>query len=302
MLARNSTVDRLARLVVLGAGVWLAASPAPAQMQAHRILTSSAVVDGTGEQPMRWPVAIAAASDDEFAVADAWRPRLLVYRRVGASWTLERAVALPATPAALAHDGRRYLIALRGRSELAVVESDGSLGRRPLAKSVVPGALAALPNGALLVWDAASGRFLELRGDEMLVRGSSAETVTALTADGAAGWWAAIGEAGEVRRFDREGRLLATWKVPAERPIPAWPAGLAAEPAGRLFVLDRHGNRVVALDGEGQLAGVGSGRGWEPGLLMLPSGLARLPGGDLLVADQGNGRAQSFAVVGGVGR
>ncbi|HLF57528.1 MAG TPA: hypothetical protein VI942_11840 [Thermoanaerobaculia bacterium] len=304
MLALTSRPWPARALVAVAICLWGVAAVAPAQVQANRILTSSAVVDGTKEEPLRWPVALAAASDDEFAVADAWKSRLLVFRRVGASWSLERAIALPATPVAAAHDGRRYLVALRGRDELAVVDAaaGGGVDRRALPKSVVPGALAALPGGALLVWDAASGRLLELRGDEVAVRQTIDETVTALASDGADGYWVAIGEAGEVRRYDRVGRELARWRVPADGPVPAWPAGLAAEVGGRLFVLDRHGHRVVALDSDGRLAGVGSGRGWEPGLLMLPKGLVRLAGGDLLVGDQGNGRVQSFAIVGGIGR
>jgi hypothetical protein len=290
--------------LALAAAGWLGAtSLASAQVQANRVLTSSAVVDGTREEPLRWPVALAAASADEFAVADAWKPRLLVYRRVGASWSLARAAALSAAPVALAHDGRRYLVALRGTSELATLEGAGaaSVGRRKLPSTVAPGALAALSDGSLLVWDASSGRLLELRGDEVVVRQTIVGTVSALVGDGTGGYWLAVGEAGEVRRYDATNRELARWSVPGEGPTPAWPSGLAVEPAGRLFVADRHGHRVVALDGEGRMVGVGSGRGWERGLLMFPVGLARLSTGELAIGDLGNGRVQTFEVLGEAG-
>jgi len=39
---------------------------------------------------------------------------------------------------------------------------------------------------------------------------------------------------------------------------------------------------------------LGSRRGWDPGLLNKPAGLAWIPAGGLLVADLGNGRAQTF--------
>ena len=76
--------------------------------------------------------------------------------------------------------------------------------------------------------------------------------------------------------------------------MPAWPTGLAAEPGGNLLVVDRHAGRVLVLDANGQVAGVGSRKGWEPGLLLFPAGIARLPGGAVVVADEGNGRAQLF--------
>ena len=70
--------------------------------------------------------------------------------------------------------------------------------------------------------------------------------------------------------------------------------GLAAEPGGNLLVVDRHAGRVLVLDANGQVAGVGARKGWEPGLLLFPAGIARLPGGAVVVADEGNGRAQLF--------
>jgi len=76
--------------------------------------------------------------------------------------------------------------------------------------------------------------------------------------------------------------------------VPAWPTGLAPEPGGNLLVVDRHVGRVLVLDANGQVSGVGSRKGWEPGLLLFPAGLARLPGGLVVVADEGNGRAQLF--------
>jgi hypothetical protein len=51
---------------------------------------------------------------------------------------------------------------------------------------------------------------------------------------------------------------------------------------------------VLVLDAAGQVAGVGSRKGSEPGLLLFPAGIARLPGGLVVVADEGNGRAQLF--------
>src|SRR4051794_37794902 len=57
-------------------------------------------------------------------------------------------------------------------------------------------------------------------------------------------------------------------------------SGLAFDPAGRLYVADLHGNRVVVLGpGDEVLATIGAGR------LDAPTGAAVAPGGDVLVAD-----------------
>ena len=77
-------------------------------------------------------------------------------------------------------------------------------------------------------------------------------------------------------------------------PVPAWPDGIVIEPGGALLLADRHGHRVVALDAAGRLTGTGSGKGWKPGRLLSPAGMARLADGRLVVADRGNGRVQVF--------
>ena len=64
--------------------------------------------------------------------------------------------------------------------------------------------------------------------------------------------------------------------------------------ASSLVVVDRHAGRLLELDANGQLTGVGARRGWEPGLLLYPAGAARLPDGGVVVADEGNGRTQFF--------
>lgn len=278
-----------------------ASAPAAAQDLGRRALRHAAVLDGTAERALRWPVDVAAGSSDELAVADAWENRLVVFRRLGASWATAREVALPAPPAAVAYAGGRYLVALRGLSRLVAVPG-GATEAPPqeiaLAGGLLPGRLAASTDGTLIAWDSRRGRVVKLRDGAVVAEAAVDGVVTALASDGAGGFWAAIGEASELRRFDGAVQLTATWRVPAEAPIPAWPSGIAVEPGGRLFVLDRHAHRVVVLDSTGALIGLGAGKGWEPGQLLYPAGLARLPNGSLFVGDGGNGRTQLFDLVG----
>lgn len=284
-----------------GAAVLVLALPGlvAGQTQLSRLLRFAAVVDAPVESSLRWPVDVAAGPLDEVAVADAWRNRLLVFRRIGAGWSTAHEVVLPAPPAAVAYAGGRYLVALRGRSRLTAVTpgaTSATTQEIALPDGLLPGRLAA--SGAeLLLWDSRLGRVVRLREGAIVAQVAIDRTVTALADDGSGGFWVGIGETGELRRHDASGRLLVTWRMPAEGEVPAWPAGIASEPSGRLFVLDRHTHRVVVLDPGGRAIGVGSGKGSEPGQLRYPSGMARLPGGGLLIGDGGNSRAQLFDVL-----
>jgi DNA-binding beta-propeller fold protein YncE len=290
---------RITILLTAGAAAGVLARVGPpvfAQAGPPRVLSFQEAMKGTDEVSLRWPLAVAAASDEEVAVADASGPRLVRFQRVGVSWRLDRAVPMGGAPAALAWDGRRYVASLRQGGGLVAFEGAELTQRRlPLPRGVVPGALAVGPDGRLLVYDAAKRSVLRLSPDGAVVAEVAAGgDVTALAATAAGGFFAAVAAEGAVRHFDAGGKLDATWKLPAFEQVPAWPTGLAAEPGGDLLVVDRHAGRVLVLDASGQVAGTGSRQGWEPGLLLFPAGIARLPGGLVLVADEGNGRAQLF--------
>jgi len=280
-------------VAILGATT---SAPATAQATPPRALSFLEALKGNEETELRWPVAVAAASADEIAVADAHGPRVLRFRRVGVSWQLDRVAPLSAVPVDLAWDGSRYVASLRQGKGLVVLEGPELLQRPlPLPRGVVPGPLTVLPNGDLLVYDYAGRRVLRLAdGGELISETALEAAVTALEATAAGGFLAADAAAGSVLNFDANGDLRATWNLPASGKIPAWPVGLAVEPGGDVVVVDRHVGRLLVLDATGRVVGLGSRKGWEPGLLLYPADVVRLPNGHLLVADEGNGRAQVF--------
>lgn len=282
-------------LLLVSFGVALTA-PVEGQSRLPRVLAWTESLRGTDEQELQWPVAVAAASAGELVVADARGSRVLRFRKVGVSWQMERVINLPGTPVAMTWDGKRYVVSLREDKGLVALEGEQMLQRRlGLPSEAVPGALSATPGGGLLVYDYAGKRVLRLNVDNDVVGEVAVEgQVTALAAAAGGGFFAAVGDAGSVLRFDAEGALSATWELPGEGPVPSWPAALAVEPGGELYVVDRHAGRILLLDDDGRAVGVGSRRGWEPGLLRFPGALARLEDGRLLVADEGNGRAQLF--------
>lgn len=278
-------------------GLWIfSAKPATAQTGAPRVLTFMESIKGNEEVELRWPVALAAASAEEIAVADAFGPRLLRFRRIGVSWQLDHSLQLPGAPVDVIHDGERWVVSMRQGKGLVAFEGPEMLQRPlPLPRNVIPGPLTVFPNGDLLVYDYTGHRVLRLSAEGTLISEAPiVGTVAALAATAAGGFLAAVAAEGSVLSFDANGELSATWDLPASDQIPAWPVGLAVEPGGDIVVVDRHTGRLLVLDATGKVVGLGSRTGWEPGLLLYPAGLARLPNGQFLVADEGNGRAQVF--------
>jgi len=285
---------RYAALLLFALG--LVAAPATrAQSSLPRVLVWEEALRGTEEQELRWPIAVAARSEAEFAVADAYGARLLVFGKVGVSWQLQRTVSLPGSPIALTWLGNRYIASLRhGEGLVAIDGSSFALETLALPSGVVPGALAAAPDRSyLLIHDLNAENVLRLdRDGSVQTQTSLTSHVTALAATSAGGFYAAVGDESSVLRYSAEGLVEARFEVPGEGPVPSWPVAVTLGPGGSVVVVDRHNSRLLLFDNEGRILGAGSRRGWEPGLLLFPRGLAQLPDGRLVVADEGNGRVQ----------
>lgn len=260
----------------------------------YRLLAADGVVQAEGGDELRWPVAVAAASSTEIAAADVWGERLVVFSLRGGGFQFERTVKLPAPPRAVAYDGGRYVVALRGGKLVAVAAPGYQVRTITLPKGVLAATVAASADGGLWVHDAEAGAVLALSTDGK-VRGTykieGRPQTLATSPDG--GFYAAFVQGAEVRRYSRDGRLLATWKLAGEPPRPAWPSGLAVD-GGEVLVVDRQASRILALSSSGEVVGVGSRRGWTAGELMAPAGIASLGDGRVVVADFGNGRLQVF--------
>jgi hypothetical protein len=285
-------------LALVATVAWLGVGPVAGQSNVPTLYAFDEVVAGNEELRLRWPTAVAAGGGAEIAVVDAAGPSLIVFRDQGgaAGWVVHTALDLPAPAYSLSSDGNEYLLSTRQPGTLlAVGKSDYALRQVPIPADITPGAAIRTADGQLLVHDLAAGRLVVLDG-ALEVRATIAlqEAVAALVAGSGGGFYATLPGTGEIRRYGANGELLSAFPVPGVDPVPAWPVGLVVEANGEMIVVDRHGGRLLVLEASGRLAGSGSRKGWEPGLLRFPAGLARLPDGRIVVADQGNGRVQFF--------
>ncbi len=270
--------------------------PAQAQRRPDRVMTLDEVLKGSEDSKLRWPSGVAAASADQIAVTDVRDARIFFFKRIGVSWTLEQVTELPASPVDLIWDRDRYVISTRRSGLLYTISGPGApLGELEIATGLRPGALASQPSGGQLVYDQSASKIVRIgREGQTFESVSLDDFVTGLEARKGGGWLAAIGAKSQVAVFEANGRESNRWSLPSKGPVPAWPAGIATDSDGRIYVADRHNGRILVLDSSGRWVGLGSRKGWDVGLLIRPAGLAKLPGDRLLVADQGNGRAQLF--------
>jgi len=249
-----------------------------------------------GEQILA-PSAIATASESELLVADGMEePRLLLFGKQGVSWQLKSVVTLPSVSHSIVFDGKNWIAALRGELGLMAFDrADLSARKVPAQPGLVAGPLASTPGGNLLVFDLVTERVVELSPSGEAVRETAVPGyVTGLAADWSGGFLAALADEARIIRFNNQWEQVESWELPPSDGKPAWPVGLTVDEGGKTTVLDRHGGRLLEFDSTGRWVAMGSRRGWEPGLLFLPSGFDNLPDGRVAVADEGNGRVQIF--------
>jgi hypothetical protein len=297
-LSRGAHSVRRPCFALLAALVVALAGPAAGQDSVSTLFAFEQAMAGDETLRLRWPIAVAAGGPREIAVADAAGPSLLIFRDEGGGegWAVQRSIELPASAYSLSCGADEYLISTRRPGILlAVGKTDDTVRELALPQRITPGAVTCLADGQLVVHDLAAGRLVVLdRTRQIRATVEMAEVVAALTPGLGGGFYAALPRAGEVRRYGANGEELSVLAVPGLDPVPAWPVGLIVEDNGEVVVVDRHGGRLVVLETSGRWIGTGSRRGWEPGLLRFPAGLARLPDGTVAVADQGNGRVQLF--------
>ncbi len=241
------------------------------------------------EVPLASPEGVACGADGTVAVADTGNHRVLLLALKDGAFTapVELKPAQLQAPARVQLDGKGGVLVLdrrghriarlSGKGELAgFVDPEGV----PPARGLLPIAFRAGAAGELFLLDAASSRVVQLDAAGKFARELPLPkgSFTDLAVDGRATLYAldAVAGAGGLKEYA------------------SFAAALTAGERGRLLLVDKHGDGLVALGADGAFLGRQLGLGWSDGLLYYPSDACVMPGGEVVVADRGNNRVQAF--------
>lgn len=306
--------------VLVGAVLVFAVRPAAAESVKLRAW-AALYVDSKGSG-LRLPEGVATDGAKLVVVADTGNGRLVTYGIDGKTVTAKGEIALPQVPVPirvkidprgdiLALDARVRRIARIGadgafKSFLELAAAPAAAGATPpaspsaaMAGSVVPRSFDVDARGAVYV--------LDIQGARILVLGPGGEAEREIAFPERHGFLSdvAVDRKETVYALDStERRVYAARKGDrALAPIgeslakeASFPATLAVDGRGWLYVADRNDGGVVLLGMDGSFRGRQLAMGWADGLLRYPGQIAVSAGsGSLFVADKENNRVQIFS-------
>ena len=85
--------------------------------------------------------------------------------------------------------------------------------------------------------------------------------------------------------------------TPSLREYMRFPATIATDKWGRIYLVDRNGSKIIILGPDGSYIGRLSAMGWKEGLLNYPSQICLNDNGEIFVADTKNNRVQIFSII-----
>ena len=288
-------MKRIVSLVALCGAVAMAAEAV------HLKPLGSAYVDAKGTG-LRLPQGVAAAGD-LVAVADAGNGRLVTFTLTGEGLSArgEMVVQQVPFPIGVALLPSKEILVLDGRTRrIARLSAEGAFTAW-LEPSGVEGTVSvralATAGSTVDVLDVAGGRILRMEP------GGSVTGTIAIPVEVGFPSDLAVDGKGDVYVVDSVGRRLWVARKgdaalsALTPPLPEdfeFPASIAADEDGRLFVGDRDGGGIVVFGRDGSFRGRQLAMGWKEGFLRYPADLCVAPGGTLLVAERGNNRVQVF--------
>jgi len=263
--------------------------------------------DGTGSTLSR-PEGV-ACGQGVVVVADSANRRLVRYTITEARITPDPQIELPSGlfPKQVALDSKGGMRVLDGRSRrIARLAPNGALsgwidpGAGGVGGTVLVQAVRVGGDDRLYLLDAYGARVVVLDAAGALLREIAYPDEYGFFED------LAVDARGVVFAIDSVGKQLyvASPQEPVLVPLGGslaedldFPAGVAVDDRGHIFVGDQNGGGVVVLGSDGSFRGRQSGWGWKQGLLRYPSQLCLIDGATLFVADRQNNRVQPFTVV-----
>lgn len=256
---------------------------------------------------LRNPEGVATDGQSNLAVADTGNGRIVVYSITADTVRARLAIQLPEVlqPVRVQFAEKGELLVLDGKiHRIARVSPEGVflgfLEVQGATGPVVPASLKVGSDGLIYLLDLAGARVLVLDSTGKVQRDLPFPQETGFALD------LAVGPRGTVFLLDGVERRVFTFPPGSTRATllgkafteeAAFPAALAADDRGQLFLADQGGGGIIALGPDGSFRGRPAGMGWKEGLLRYPTGLCFDGYGHLFVADRGNHRVQVFALV-----
>ncbi|HZZ85211.1 MAG TPA: NHL repeat-containing protein [Anaeromyxobacteraceae bacterium] len=292
------------KLLLLGS-LWLAT---PATTRAANFKHVGSIYADDKEGPLRAPEGVACDDKGALVVADTGNARLLTYGFRDGKATGGAPVRLPqATYPVRVQIDRKGNVLVLDRKTRKIVRVDGAGGYGGAIE--VKGASGATPilplafkvdlADRLYVLDAGERRVLVLEPDGKVVREVALPRGEQEFTD------VAVGPTGKLFAMDSTAARL--WVAdPAARSFQpvgeslkdriSFPTYVTSDGRGRLYVVDQHGNAIVALGEDGSFQGRELSMGWSDGSLYYPVQLCVNGEGLAFVADRNNNRVQVFSL------
>jgi sugar lactone lactonase YvrE len=262
-------------------------------------------VDGKGAG-IRQPEGVACRGN-VLVVADTGNGRLLRYTIAGDAWTPGGEVVLSQLPSPIRVDidSKGEIFALDGSSrKIARVASSGEfLGyvapAGEVRGAIVPRSLRLDGQDNLYLLDVFSARVLVLDPSGKVQREIPFPKEYGFFSD------LAVDAGGNVYLLDSvRKRVYKAAKNSAEAvPLTGslqeeayFPASIATDRQGTIFLVDQNGSGVVILGPDGSFRGRRLSMGWKEGFLRYPSQMCVTENGAAFIADRGNNRVDGFLI------
>jgi sugar lactone lactonase YvrE len=257
-----------------------------------------------GRGRLEAPEGVACGDDGSLVIADSGHGRLLTYTWLEGALRGGKPIALPQLPAPtrIQLDGAGNLLVLdRKLRRIGRIDAGGAFAGYlgvVSATAIVPVAFKLGPSGNVYLLDAPGRRLLVIEPSGRIARAvalpeSGSFTDLALGAGGsvyavdavAATVWVVDAEGGAFRRL-----------TPSLKARIRFPTDMASDGRGRLYIVDHHGDAIVALGEDGSFQGRALGSGRADGLLSHAAQLC-VTRDFVFVADRDNNRVQVFEIL-----
>ncbi|MEW6719328.1 MAG: NHL repeat-containing protein [Thermodesulfobacteriota bacterium] len=267
--------------------------------------TAPIYVDGKGGA-IRQPEGTACRGNS-LVIADTGNGRLLRYTLAGETWTPGGVIAVPQLPSPIRVEmnSRGEILALDGSTRRIVRISPAGefvgyvAPAGDVKGAVVPRSLRVDKDDNLYLLEVSSARVLVLDPVGKPIREIPFPRDHRFMSD------LALDDAGNIYLADSVGKRVYRVAKGAAEATPLteslheeayFPASIATDKGGRIYLVDQNGSGVVILGPDGSFRGRRLSMGWKEGFLRYPAQMCVTENGAAFIADRGNNRIDGFLI------